>query len=69
MRCVASITALSLNRHMLVNERTLLVDVAFEADGIAIRLCVQLPDRCGAVYVVAVVALHQAFIDSMMVRF
>jgi hypothetical protein len=52
---------------MLVNEWSLLVDVALEADGIAIRLRIHLPDRGSPVHVMTVVALHQALVHPMMV--
>jgi hypothetical protein len=59
MRCVASAAAFGLHRHMLVDEGSLLIDVALVADEIAAGQGPQLKDRSGPMRVVAVSALHQ----------
>ena len=65
---MASSAAFGLDRYVLVDERPLLVDVALEADGVAIGLCLKLPNCCSAMDVVTVVAFHQAFIDPVVIR-
>ena len=54
---------------MFVDERTLLVDVALVANRVAARHGPQLTHRSRAVRVVAVVALHQALVDAVVVWF
>jgi hypothetical protein len=64
---MTSSAAFRLDRDVLVDEGPLFVDVALEADGVAIGLCPQLADCCRAVDVVTVVASHQTFIDPVVV--
>jgi hypothetical protein len=62
---VATAAAFGFHRYMLVNERPLLIDVALVANGIAARQGAHLPDGCGSMGAVTVVALHQALIDAV----
>ena len=66
---VATAAALCLHRHMLVNERPLLVDVALEADRVPARQGPHLPHSRRPVHVMAVVALHQTFVDAVVKGF
>src|SRR5580692_8403266 len=59
---MATCTALSLHRYMFVDKRTLLIDVALVANGVAARQTLQLPYGCCTMRVVAVHALHQALV-------
>ena len=67
VRCVATRTTLGLHRHVLVYERSLFVDMAFVADGVAARQRPRLPQNPRSIRVVAVIALHQSLIDAMMI--
>ena len=66
---VATAAALGLYRHMLVDERSLLVDMALVADGVAAGQGAQLPHRRRPVRVVAVIALHQTLVDAVVEGF
>ncbi len=66
---MATAAALGLHRHVLVDKRTLLIDMALVANGIAARQGPKLPHRCRTVRVVAVVALHQPFVDAVVIGF
>ncbi len=66
---VATGASLGLYRHMLVNERALFIDVAFVANGIAAGETSQLLYGRRPVRVMAVGALHQAFIHTMVKGF
>ncbi len=66
---VATGAALGLHRHVLVDERSLLVDVALVTNGIPARQTPHLFYSCRAVRVMAVGALHQAFIHPVMKGF
>ena len=63
---VATGASLGLYRHMLVNERALFIDVAFVANGISAGDTPQLLYGRRPVRVMAVRALHQAFIHPVM---
>jgi len=65
---VATAAALGLHRHMLVYERSLLVDMALRTSGVSASQGLHLPNRARAVGVMAVTALHQTFIYAMVVR-
>jgi hypothetical protein len=54
---------------MFIDERTLLVDVAFVANGVAAWHGPQLPHCSRAVRIVAVIALHQALVNAVVVWF
>ena len=62
---VATGAALGLHRHMFVDEGSLLIDVALVADEIPARQSPQLTNGRGPVRVMAVTALHQALVDSV----
>ena len=66
---VATGAALGLYRHMLVDEGALLVDVALVANCVPARQTPQLPHSRRPMRVVAVHALHQTFIDSVVIGF
>jgi len=66
---MATGAALGLHRHVFVDERTLLVDVALVANGIAARQASQLPYGRRSMRVVAVHALHQPLIDAVVIKF
>ena len=55
-------------RLMLINERSLLLGVAFVADFISSRIAAELLRPEGTVGIMAVVALDEAFIDAVMER-
>jgi hypothetical protein len=67
VRCVATAAALSLHRHVFIDERSLLVDMALVADRIATRQRPRLPQNPCPMRIVAVIALHQAFVDAVMI--
>src|SRR5208282_3098122 len=67
--CVTSAAAFGLHRHMLVDEGSLLIDVALVADEIAAGQRPQLKDSSGPMRVVAVVALHQTLVDPVVIGF
>ena len=69
MRCVATDAALGLDRHVLVNERTLLVDVALVADGVAVWHGPELAGDRRSMRVVAVAALHKTFVHAVVIGF
>ena len=62
---MAGLTSLRLYRLVLEYERPLLVRVTFEANSILRRGCPHLFGGRRAVHVVAITALHQSFIHSM----
>src|ERR1700690_1531557 len=66
---VATAAALGFDRHMLVDERPLLVDMALVANRISAGQGTQLPNRRRAMWVMAVVALHQTLVDAVVIRF
>ncbi len=51
---------------MLVDERASFVGVALEADGILRGSCADLPGQKTSVGIVAVIALHEAFVHTVM---
>lgn len=65
---VTTATALSLDRYMLKNERTLLVGMTFGADRVPGRHGPHLANGGGAMDIVAVAALDQTFVYSMVIR-
>lgn len=65
---VARDAAVSLNRSMLVNKRTLLVRVTLDARGIDARRQSRLFQLESSVWVVAIAALHRAFQHFVMER-
>jgi len=66
---VATAAALGLHRYVLVDERPLFVDVALVADGVPARQGPQLTRGRRSVRIVTVVALHQAFVDPVVIGF
>ncbi len=68
VRCVTTAAALSFHRYMLIDERALLVGVAFDTNRIPAGHGPHLAEGGGAVHVVAVAALDQAFVYSMVIR-
>lgn len=66
---VATNTALGLDRHVLIDEWPLLVDMALVADGIAIRHGSELAGDRRAMRVVAVVALQQSLVHAVVIGF
>jgi hypothetical protein len=67
VRRVATHASFGLDRHVLVNEGTLLVGVALVANGVASGRGAHLAQLRGAMHVVTIAALHQAFIYAMAV--
>jgi hypothetical protein len=65
---VTTAAALGLDRYVLINERSLLVSMAFDANRVASRHGPDLAERRGAVDVVAVATLDETFVDSMVIR-
>jgi hypothetical protein len=65
---VATAAALGFYWHMLVDEWPLLIDMALVANGVAARQAAQLPHHRRSMRVVAVDTLHQAFVDSVVIR-
>ena len=65
MRRVATGATFGFHRDMLVDERALLVDVAFPADGIATGQGAHLADGRGSVGIMAIISLHQALIHTV----
>ena len=65
---VTTAAALSLHRHMFINERALLVGVALDTNRIPARHSPHLAEGGSAVDVMAVAALDQAFVYSMVIR-
>ena len=68
MGCVTTTAALSLHRYMLIDEWALLVGVAFNTNRIPAGHGPHLAEGGGAVDVMAVAALDQAFVYSMVIR-
>ena len=66
---MATAAALSLHRDMFVDERTLLIDMALVTNGVTAWQAPELPHGGRAMRVVAVHALHQALVDTVVVRF
>ena len=66
---VATDAALGLDRHVLIDERALLVDVALVADGIAVGQGPELPGDRRPMRVMAVVALQQALVHAVVIGF
>jgi hypothetical protein len=56
------------DRHMLVYKWSSGICVALGADGVSARQGLNLPQSCGAMHVMAVAAVNQAFIYTVMVR-
>ena len=65
---VTTAAALSFYWDMFIDKRTCFIRVAFCADGIAAGQCPYLPERRRSVDVMTIRALHEAFVDSMVVR-
>jgi hypothetical protein len=61
-------TTFRFHRQVLKNERALLVGVALDADGIAAGHVSHIPQRARAMKIVAIRALHKAFIHPVVVR-
>src|SRR5579862_2212795 len=68
MRRVATAATVRFHRHMLVDERSLLVGVALVADCISAGQVLCVAQRRGAVRVMAVGASHQPFLDAVVIR-
>lgn len=67
MRRVASRASLGFDRHMLVDKWPARIGVALDAGSISAGQGFGLPQRGGAVNVVAVTALNQSFIHAMVI--
>ena len=67
MRRVATRASLGFYRHVLIHEGSLLVRVAFDTNGVPAWQCPHLLERCGAVRIVTVAALDQAFLDTVVI--
>lgn len=65
---VATTAAFGFDRHMLVYEWSPGICVTFCADGVTAGQGFHLPQGCGAMRVMAVAAVNQAFIYTVMVR-
>ena len=65
---VTTATALGLHRHMLIHKWPLFVGMALDANRVAAGHRPYLPERSGAVDVVAVAALNETFVDAMVIR-
>jgi len=65
---VTTAAALSLHRHMFIDKGALLVGVALGTNRVAARQCPCLAEGGSAVNIVAVAALDQAFVHSMVIR-
>jgi hypothetical protein len=64
---VTTVAALRLYRHMLVDKRTFLVDMALNANLVPTRQCPYLTDRRGAMGVVTITALDETFVDPVVI--
>ena len=68
MRCVTRNAAVGLNRSMLVNEWSLLIDVTLDAGRVRAGRKSRLLEFKAAVRIVAIAALHRAFQHLVMER-
>ena len=59
---------LGLDGYMLIDERTLLVGVALDANGVSARQGSHLPDGRGAMGIVTIAAPDQTLIDPVAIR-
>src|ERR1700756_3565509 len=66
---MAAAAAFGLDRHMLVDERPLLVDMALRAGRIPAGQSLHLANRTRPVRVMAVTALHQALVHPLVIGF
>ena len=66
---VTTAAALSLDRYVLINKRSLFVGMAFDTNRVPARHGPHLPEGGGAMDVVAVAALDETFVDPMVIRF
>src|SRR5580700_8087467 len=64
---MATDTTLGLDRHMLVDERTLLIDVALVANGVTTRQTPQLAYGSCSMWIVAVRTLHQSLVNAVVI--
>ena len=60
--------ALSLDWYVLINERALLIGMTIDANRVPARHRPHLAERSGAVDVMAVAALDETFVYSMVIR-
>ena len=65
---VTTATSFRLHRYMLINKRSLFVGVALDTNRVPTRQGPHLAEGGGAVDVVAVAALDEAFVYSMVIR-
>jgi len=65
---VTTAAALSLDWYVLIDERSLLVSMAFDANCVPARHDPRLAERSGAVDIMAVAALDETFVYSMVIR-
>lgn len=63
--CVTTVAALGLHGNVLIDERTLFVDVALDANLVATRQCPNLADGGRAMSVMTVAALDETFVDPV----
>ena len=68
MRCMTTRAPFGLDWHVFVNKRSSFVGVTLETNSIPIRSTTDLAQCPCAVDVMAVAALDQAFVYSMMIR-
>jgi hypothetical protein len=66
---MATGAAFGLHWHMFVDERTLFIDMALVAYGVATGQAPQLPHGSRPVRIVAVHTLHQTLIDAVVIGF
>jgi hypothetical protein len=64
---VTTVAALSLDGHVLIDERTLLVGMALDTNRVAARQCPHLAEGGCAVRVVTIAALDKAFVDPVVI--
>src|SRR5438309_4757034 len=67
MRRVTTGAAFGFHRHVFIDERPLFVGMAFEANLVSIGKCPDLAKGGRAMGIVAVAALHQAFVDAVVI--
>jgi hypothetical protein len=67
MRRVTTGTAFGLYRHVFIDERSLFVSMAFEANLVSVGKSPDLAQGGRAMSIVAIAALNQAFVDTMVI--
>ena len=67
VRRVTTGATLCFHRHVLIDKRTLFVDVTLGTDGIAGRHRLYLPERRGAVGIMAITATNEVLVDTVVI--